>query len=351
MVIKITIDKDIINSYSMPQAVRRFGVMAGKEFYKILGVDKKATAKEIKQAYRKFARKYHPDVNPGDKDAEAKFKEINEAHEVLSDTEKRKKYDQFGENWQYADQYAQAGAQPGGRQTHWTYTGGGTPFEFSDMGGGGFGSIFDSILGDSGAKRARRPMRGRDYEYPVEVSLEEAYKGAVRILQLEAEEQCASCKGEGCPNCGRTGRVIKPQRIEVKVPAGVKDGSRVRIAGKGGPGARGGQQGDLYLMVSVKSDKRFQRSGDDIIVEVPVQLVDAVLGGEVDVPTLGGKKLALKIPPETQNGKVFRLGGQGIPHLNGNEKGDLFAKVSIVLPSKLSDRENELFQELKTIRS
>ena len=327
--------------------------MAGKDFYKILGVDKKATAKEIKQAYRKLARKYHPDVNPGDKDAEAKFKEINEAHEVLSNEENRKKYDQFGENWQYADQYAKAGAQPGGQQTYWTYTsGGGAPFEFGgDMGGGGFGSIFDSILGDFGEKRARRPMRGRDYEYAVEVSLEEAYKGATRILQLEAEEQCPSCKGEGCAKCGNIGRVLKPQRIEVKVPAGVKDGSKVRIAGKGGPGVKGGKQGDLYLLVSVKPDKRFQRSGDDITVEVPIQLVDAVLGGEVDVPTLGGKKLALKIPAETQNGKVFRLGGQGIPHLNGNGKGDLFAKVNVVLPSKLSDREKELFQELKTIRT
>jgi len=324
--------------------------MAGKDYYKILGVDKKASAKEIKQAYRKLARKYHPDVNPGDKDAESKFKEINEANEVLSDPEKRKKFDQYGENWQYADQYAQASARPGGGQhTYWTYTQG-APFEFGDMSSGGYGSIFDSILGDFTEKRSRRSMRGRDYEYPVEVSLEEVYHGATRVLEMEAEEPCPSCKGEGCPKCGGAGRVLQPRRIEVKVPPGVKDGSRVRIAGKGGPGVRGGQPGDLYLIVSVRPDKRFQRSGDDVTVEVPVKLTDAVLGGEAEVPTLAGKKLALKIPPETQNGKVFRLAGQGIPHLNKNGRGDLFAKVMVELPAKLTDKEKQLFEELKAIR-
>jgi DnaJ-class molecular chaperone len=326
--------------------------MAGKNYYDILGVNKKATAKEIKQAYRKLARKYHPDVNPGDKSAEARFKEINEAHEVLSDPEKRKKYDQYGDNWQHADQFAQSGWQ----QPSWDFSkgGAGTTFHFEDLGdlgGGGFGDIFDSILGGRGRARSRRPQRGQDYEYPVEVSLEEAYRGATRMLETQGEEPCPSCKGKGCQSCGGVGRIIRPKRIEVKIPPGVKDGSRVRIAGKGGTGYGGGTAGDLFLLVSVKSDRRFKRVGDDLQVDVPIPVFDAVLGSEVHVPTIGGKKLALTIPPETQNGKVFRLAGQGMPKLGSSSKGDLLAKVNIVLPTKLSEREKKLFKELKEIHA
>jgi DnaJ-class molecular chaperone len=187
-------------------------------------------------------------------------------------------------------------------------------------------------------------------EYPVEVSLEEAYRGAMRMLETQAEERCPSCKGEGCPTCGGLGRVIRPKRLEVKIPPGVKDGSRVRIAGKGDPGYKGGASGDLYLLISVKADKRFQRTGDDLNVEVTVSLLDAVLGSEVKVPTIGGKSLALKIPAETQNGKAFRLAGQGMPRVGGNTRGDLLVKVKVVLPTKLSEREKELFQELKALR-
>ncbi len=319
--------------------------MGGKDYYEILGVGRKATAKEIKQAYRKLARKYHPDVNAGDKSSEARFKEINQAYEVLSDQEKRKKYDQFGDNWQHADRFAKAG----GQQPRWEYTARGTQFEFGDP-GGGFGSIFDSILGDLTGRKARRSLRGQDLEYGVDVSLEEAYRGTKRLLDTQVEENCPSCEGEGCPKCGRSGKVIRPQRLEVKVPPGVRDGSRVRIAGKGGPGYRGGASGDLYLLISVRPDNRFQRMGDDIRVGVPVHLADAILGSEIEVPAPGGRKLALKIPPETQNGKVFRLAGQGMPRLGGNTKGDLFVEVNVVLPTKLSKREKELFQELKAIR-
>jgi molecular chaperone DnaJ len=327
--------------------------MAGKNYYDILGLSKTASAKEIKQAYRKLARKYHPDVNPGDKTSEDRFKEINEAHEVLSDPEKRKKYDQYGDKWQYADQYAQAGWQ---QPTGDFFRGGGgrTTFhveDLGDLGGGGFGDIFDSVLGGFGGRRTRRPQRGRDYEYPVEVSLDEAYHGATRMLETQVEEPCSTCKGEGCPSCGGVGRIIRPKRLEVKIPPGVKDGSRVRIAGKGGPGFAGGTAGDIYLLVSVKQDKRFKRSGDDLQVDISVPLLDAVLGSEIHVPTIGGKKLALKIPPETQNGKVFRLKGQGMPRLGGNANGDLLATVNVVLPTKLSDREKELFNELKAIRA
>ena len=321
--------------------------MAGKDYYAVLGVNKKATAKEIKQAYRKLARKYHPDVNPGDQSAEAKFKEINEAHEVLSDPEKRKKYDQYGDKWQYADQFAEAGRQQG----TWSYSPGGATFEYSDLGGEGFGSIFDSILGGFGGRRSRRPQRGRDIEHPVDVTLEEAFHGATRLLETQVEEPCPSCNGQGCPACGGVGSVMRPKRIEVKIPPGVRNGSRVRIAGKGAPGYSGGSPGDLYLLVTVKSDKRFHRNGDDLEVEVPVPLMEAVLGGEVQVPTMSGKKLALKIPAETQNGRVFRLAKQGMPRLGSDARGDLLAKIKVVLPTGLSEREKDLFKELKAIRT
>jgi len=324
--------------------------MAAKDYYSILGVPRNASEKDIKQAYRKLARKYHPDVNPGDKSAEAKFKEINQAHEVLSDSEKRKKYDQFGENWQYADQFARAGAQQ--QQPTWEFRRGGTTFDFGDMGAEeGFGDIFDSILRGSRGRSSRRPLRGQDFEQPVEVSLEEAYRGTTRMLEMQSEEPCPACKGKGCRTCGGAGAVLRPRRLEVKIPPGVKENSRVRIAGKGGPGSLGGPAGDVYLLISVKPDSRFQRTEDDLHVEVPVHLVDAILGGEAEVPTLEGKKLALKIPPETQNGKLFRLAGQGMPRLGNDGKGDLYAKVKVVLPSRLSAKEKELFQQLKTLHT
>jgi len=321
--------------------------MAGKDYYAILGVGRNATDKDVKQAYRKLARKYHPDVNPGVKSAEAKFKEINEAHEVLSDPEKRKKYDQYGDKWQFADQFAQAGRQ----QPSWDFSKGGTRVEYEDVGGAGFGDVFESILGGLGGKRGWRPQRGRDLEYAVEVSLDEAYHGATRMLETQVEEACPGCHGEGCPSCAGMGRVVRPSRLEVKIPPGVNDGSRVRIAGKGGQGPGGGAAGDLYLLVSVRPDSRYERSGDDLHTEVPVTLFDAILGGEVRVPTIEGKKLALKVPPETQNGKVFRLAGQGMPRLGASGRGDLYAKVKVVLPAKLSEREKQLFSELKALRS
>jgi molecular chaperone DnaJ len=331
--------------------------MAGKDYYQTLGVSRNASDKEIKQAYRRLARKLHPDVNPGDKDAEAKFKEVNAAYEVLSDSEKRKKYDQFGENWQYADQFAQGGwkASPYGdfsRESPFTI------FEFGDLGSqaGDRGGIFDSLFRDFGARTGtRRPRRGQNIEYPIEVTLEEAYRGSTRTIETQVESPCHVCGGKGalgnapCYTCGGSGRVLQPQRLEVKIPAGVKDGSRIRMAGKGRASLGGGASGDLYLVVSVRPHSLFQRKGNDLHVEVPVSLSDAMLGGEVEVPTLKGK-IALKIPPETQNGKVFRLAGQGMPVMGDTKKGDLFAKVKIVLPTKLTEKEKELFQQLKELR-
>ena len=236
--------------------------MAGKSYYDTLGVSKTASAKEIKQAYRKLARKYHPDVNPGDKSAEAKFKEINQAYEVLSDTGKRKKYDQYGDKWQYADQFAQAGQQ----QSSWDFSRGGgrTTFRFEDlgdlgdMGSGGFGDIFDSVLGGFGRSKTRRPQRGRDYEQAVEITLQEAYHGTSRVLQKEN------------------------QRLEVKIPAGAQTGTRVRMSGEGENGAGGGPAGDLFLRVSVMPDRRFERKADDLYTTVTVDLYTLILGGEVN---------------------------------------------------------------------
>ncbi len=302
--------------------------MAGKDYYSILGVKRDASERELKQAYRRLARKYHPDINPGDSSAEAKFKEINEAYEVLSDPENRRKYDQFGDRWQHADQFARAGRQqaPFGDFG----PGGGTSFHFT---GDDLGSLFGDLFGGFGAQAGqprftediRASKKALDIEYPVEVTLEEAYHGASRLLSFE------------------DGR-----RLEVKIPPGVKDGSRVRISGKGRQG-RGGARGNLYLVLSVKPHPMFQRSGDDLHVEVKVPLVVAMLGGEVQVPSPKGK-LALKVPPETQNGRVFRLAGRGMPHLGNSSRGDLLAKVNVTLPTSLSAKEKELFKQLGELR-
>ena len=325
--------------------------MAGKDYYSILGVKRDASEREMKQAYRRLARKYHPDVNPGDKSAEDRFKQINEAYEVLSDKEKRRKYDQFGDQWQYADQFAQAG----GRQSPFRDFGkggstAGFRFEEADL-----GSLFGDLFGGATRSRRVRPRRGRDIDYPVEVTLEEAYHGTSRTIALQTEEVCSSCKGTGqiqnlpCSVCQGSGVVSVVKRLETKIPPGVKGGSRVRIAGKGEPGYAGGTSGDLYLVVSVKPHRLFERRGDDLHVEVTVPLTVAVLGGEVQVPAISGK-LALKIPPETQNGRVFRLVGKGMPHLGNSSRGDLLAKVNIILPTKLSPQEKELFKQLKELR-
>jgi len=290
--------------------------MAGKDYYKILGVDRKASERDIKQAYRKLARQYHPDVNPGDKSAEGKFKQINEAYEVLSDKEDRKKYDKYGDQWQYAEQFEKARQQQ--QAPGWDFGGGGRRVYYGE---GDFGSLFDDLLRGFGTGRGQaQPRRAQSLEHPVEVTLEEAYRGTTRTLSF----------ADG-------------KRLEVKVPAGVRTGSRVRLAGKGAQG------GDLYLRVTVKPHPTFERRGDDLYVGVSVPLAVAMLGGEVQVTTLKGK-VALKIPAETQNGRTFRLAGQGMPHLGDSSRGDLMARVRVVLPDKLSAKEKELFKKLGELR-
>ena len=316
---------------------RKGGAMAKsavRDYYEVLGVPRTATEKEIKSAYRKLARKYHPDLNPGDKAAEARFKELQGAYDVLSDAEKRKKYDQFGPDWEVL---SQAGANPGfggagfghgaPRGTQFEY---GTEGDFSDIlndlfrGAGGFGGAG----GRTGFRT--RPRRGEDVEHRVEIGLEEAFFGASRVLEIPTE----------------TGT----RRLEVKIPAGVRTGSRVRLAAEGGRGIGGGPAGDLYLLVTVRPHATFERKDDDLHTEFPLPLTTAVLGGELQVPTLKGR-VALRIPPETQNGQVFRLSGQGMPRTNGTGRGDLFAKVKVVLPTGLTERERDLFLELSRQRS
>jgi molecular chaperone DnaJ len=329
--------------------------MAVKNYYDLLGVKKDATDKDIKQAYRRLARKYHPDVNPGDKTAEAKFKEMNAAYEVLSDKEKRQKYDKYGDKWQYADQFEQAAQQQG--QYRQYPTGDGTSYHFGgDIGGMDslFGELFGG-LGGRGYSRRSRAAQGRDLETNVEVTLEEAFSSTARMINLQGEQPCAACKGTGqiqgvaCSVCRGAGAVANVSRLEVKIPPGVATGSRVRISGKGQSGYGSGGSGDLYLNITVRPHAIFERQGDDLNADIPVPLTVAALGGEVQVPTLKGK-VALKIPPETQNGRIFRLAGQGMPHLGKSGSGDLKVKVNVALPTKLTEKEKELFRQLGKLR-
>jgi molecular chaperone DnaJ len=282
---------------------------------------------------------------------------------VLSDAEKRRKYDRYGDQWQYADQIEQAQRQSAGRRSF----GRGDTFDFGDISGGDLGGLFEGILRGFGRRPGRQ--RSRDVQQPVEVTLEEAYQGTTRVLQMEREEPCTTCGGQGqvagatCHVCRGAGTIARPRRLEVKVPPGVRDGSRVRVAGEGGVGPAGA--GDLYLVISVRPHERFQRRGDDLYTDVEVPLTDAVLGGEVQVPTLTSKVM-LKLPPLTQNGRNFRLSGLGMPKLGGtqtgpdgppsgggrtaNSKGDLFARVKVALPQELSPQERELFEKLRSIR-
>lgn len=345
-----------------------------KDYYKTLGVGKSASADEIKKAYRKLARKFHPDVNPGDKSAEQRFKEINEAYEVLSDPEKRQKYDTLGPNWQ--EQFgAPTGA--GTRSRGYTFRGGGggsgsnIPFDFEDP--TGFSDFFETLFGRRGSSGAgtrtstrttgRTPsanmtsLPGENIDQAVEISLQEAYSGTTKTFVIQAPETCATCGGTGerggrpCPTCGGSGSITRTKRLEVKIPAGVDTGARVRVAGEGQPGINGGARGDLFLVVTLKPDALFERRGDDLVEDVPVPLTTAVLGGEATVELPDGKRVLLTIPPETQNGQSFLLRNKGMPHLRGGGQGNLLARVRVVLPTRLSPKERELFEELHRERA
>ncbi|PWT74151.1 MAG: molecular chaperone DnaJ, partial [Chloroflexi bacterium] len=304
--------------------------------------------------------KYHPDVNPGNRSAEARFKEINEAYEVLSDPDKRKQYDRYGQSWN----------MPGGVRTGTTTRTRTYGTRESDGFGAddptGWADFFDTLFNrrptspSTGAGTSTREFgqrRGDDIEQPVEVSFREAYTGTSRVYNVQSPETCPTCKGTGkvglraCSNCGGTGIVTKSRKLEVRIPAGVDNGARVRVTGEGQVGQSGGQRGDLFLIVTVKPDPTFERKGDDLTVDVPVPLTLAILGGETPVPTPDGKRLILTIPAETQNGQSFRLTGKGMPHLRGQGAGNLFARIQVQLPQRLSSRERELFEELARLRT
>lgn len=297
--------------------------MAYQDYYKILGVERTASDAEIKKAYRKLARQYHPDINPGNTTAEARFKEINEAYEVLSDKTKREKYDRFGRDWQRYEQ--------GGAGADWGNFSGGSPF-----GGGDYSDFFESLFGGGGGRTAGRSggmrMDGQDVEHQAEITLEEAFTGTQRSLQFHASNG-------------------QPRNITVKIPAGVDNGSRVRVASEGAPGIGGGKRGDLYLIIKVTSHERFERRGDDLYARAPVDLYTMLLGGETRVPIMGGKTVTLNIPPGTPNGKRFRVTGQGMPRLRTPEtRGDLYVTVETILPANLSERERTLVEELRSLR-
>ena len=373
-----------------------------KDYYQTLGVPRTATEKEIRAAYRKLARQHHPDLNPGDKDAEERFKEVNEAHEVLTDPDKRKLFDRFGEDWQrYRDagftgdeQFTTPGAggrgrgRPGRGATfdptdfnRW-YTSegdgsGGYTFYSTDEGDDSHSDFFETLFGQRGGSpfdrfggfgggftttRARpqartRPQRGEDAEVPVEISFDEAFRGTTRQIQLQVSEPCPTCNGLGevrgqeCPTCDGSGVVRRTKTLEVTIPAGIDSGKRVRMAGQGGPGLNGGPAGDVNLIVTVRPDRRFERDGDNLRTEVDIPVTTAVLGGEANVRTPTGT-VALTIPPGTQSGRGFRLRGQGMPKLRsrGGERGDLLARARIVTPANLTERERELYEELRNLR-
>ncbi len=314
-----------------------------KDYYKILGVGKGASQDEIKKAYRKLARKYHPDTNKDNPAAEDKFKEVGEAYEVLKDPEKRKKYDQLGANWK---QYQNAGWPGGGGQQSYTYDFGGQGFNVGDLGGsfsdffemffgsraGGAGSGFQTGRGQQtggfgtgfrnsrGARTAQ--AKGQDLQSDISITLREAYYGTQRSIRVQKE------KGS--------------RTVNVKIPKGIKDGGKIRLTGEGAAGR--GASGDLYLVVNISKHPFFTRKGDDLYCEVPVNIKEALYGAKIDIPTFEGRVLA-KLPPKTQSGKTLRLKGKGMPRLKGSGKGDLYAKVKIMLPENLTGEQKKYLDD------
>ena len=362
--------------------------MARDDYYKVLGVDKGAKAEDIKKAYRRLARKHHPDVNPGDKGAEEKFKKISEAFDILSDPKKRKIYDQYG---QYSDNFVEgaAGQQQGG----FNFSG----FDFSNIagGGGGFSDIFSSLFGGGRSAEPPRPQpqRGADIEYPLSLSFEDAIKGITATITVNRTETCPKCNGAGdtggaitvcstckgsgqvisqsnrmrintpCPDCGGTGkrrqpcdkcrgtgRLPKNESVKIRIPAGVDTGSRVRVAGKGEAGVLGGPPGDLYIITNVAAHPFFTRKGDNIYCTIPITVPEAALGAKIEVPTIDGKA-QLRIPPGTQSGQKFRMREKGAPSLRGNVRGDQYVEVRITLPKVVGEESKDLLREFAKLNS
>jgi molecular chaperone DnaJ len=350
--------------------------MAKRDYYEVLEVERTVNAGDLKAAYRKLAMKWHPDRNPGNKDCEHKFKEINEAYDVLKDDQKRAAYDRFGHA-----AFEQGG--PGGAH------GFGADFASS------FSDIFEDLFGMGGGRRGGRGggrERGADLRYNMEITLEEAYAGKTAQVRIPTSVTCEACSGSGakagskpktcatchgagkvrhtqgfftlertcvacqgrgqvidnpCPNCAGSGRVTRERTLSVNVPAGVEDGTRIRLAGEGEAGVRGGGQGDLYIFLSLAPHPFFQRDGADLHCRVPISMVTAALGGGFDVPTIDGGKTRVKVPEGTQSGRRFRLGGKGMPVLRARETGDMYVQVLVETPQKLTKRQKELLQEFE----
>jgi DnaJ-class molecular chaperone len=329
---------------------------AERDYYEILSVPKTATQDEIKKAYRKLARQFHPDLHSGPRKAEMekKFKELNAAHEVVGDPETRKKYDRYGHRWKDAEAYERARQQAGAGA--WRESGQGAGPEFTSEEGFDFGDIFETIFNRGGARTGSGSgfrnfsVQGEDLEADVRLTLQEVLTGVTRRLQLSEQVPCTTCGGTGkqkgrlCQTCMGTGTRTEIRTIEVKIPAGVQDGTRVRVAGKGHPGANGGKPGDLYLRVHVESDEIFQRQGSDVHVTLPVYPWEAALGADVLAPTLTDP-VRVKVPPGSRAGGKLRLKGKGLPTAAGGH-GDLFFILQIVMPASLTDEERKLYEQL-----
>ena len=338
--------------------------MEFKDYYKILGVERKATQDDIKKAYRKLARKLHPDVNQSDAKAEERFKELNEAYEVLSDKEKREKYDLLGSNWK--------SGHNGGTNVNFDEDMFSSIFKNFNKGGrtrtnnqasGGFSDFFNTIFGNNSnvnfsSSWSNEESTNNNYnnnintEYTMEITLGEAYKGTEKSFQVQRQEQCQSCHGTGrnyCNYCHGNGTVYNTRQIHAKIPRGVRTGSKIRLKGEGNPGFNG-TRGDLYLNIKLQEDKFFTLKGDDIYCKIPVYFTDAAIGGKIKVPTPDGKEVEMTIPPATQNEQKFRLLGLGMPSIKGNSRGNMIVEVKIQMPEKVTEKEKQLFQELaKTV--
>jgi DnaJ-class molecular chaperone len=334
-----------------------------KDYYAILGVPKNAAAKDIKSAYRKLARKWHPDANPeNQKAAEEKFKDISEAYEVLGDAEKRSKYDVLGSDWQRAaQQNAGRGAGAGAGAP-----GSGAGFSGANFGeGSGFSDFFDMFFqnmgrrpGGPGAAGFRQPgaQRGEDLETTLDLTLNEAYSGGAKNVALQIEDSCPRCGGSGttnnrvCTECGGRGRVVQTKRFDVSIPKGVREGQRIRLTGQGAAGPHNGPRGDLYLIAHFPEDQRWERRGDDLYIDLPVSIYDLVLGGSVTAPTMTGE-VTMTVPAGTPSNKYMRLGGKGMPKLKSEGNGDEYVRLIGTVPTNLSDKETKLFKELAALRN
>lgn len=328
--------------------------MEFRDYYKVLGVERTATEDEIRKAFRKLARQYHPDVAKDKKVAEEKFKEINEAYEVLSDSEKRKKYDTLGADWKHGGGFRPPpgwGQRQGARRSG---GGGADGFEFH-FGGTGFSDFFEQFFGGAGARGRHAGFeehtgRGQDVEADLLVSLEEAFRGAVRPISLRREVICDKCDGSGlkggrpCPECGGDGTISRIDNYQVKIPAGVHEGQKLRLAGRGSAGAAGGPAGDLFLRVRLARHPDFRVEGSDLHYDLELAPWEAVLGAEVSVPTLDGR-VSIKIPAGSQGGQRMRVRSRGLP-MTGGIRGDLYVALAISVPAKITERERGLWEQL-----